>query len=319
MNKWSFPLVLLVAPALVVAGGAPPNSDSGPTDIVDLLLNSINLAYHPTLMGAAGDLAVQQLKETAQGDYILAIDGGIPTAFNGHTCLLWTDQGNEVTAMEAVEMLAPGASAVLSIGTCASYGGIPAGGPNPTGVVSVSELTGGPTVNIPGCPTHPDWIVWTIAHLLTGEMPDLDEKNRPRALYGQEIHKNCPLKERDEANTFGVRDRCLKKLGCKGPKTKSDCPSRKWNNGTNWCIAAGSICVGCTESGFPDQFSPFYKVEYGYEHYVKSTHELPNVINSLRTVTGIDPTQGWAGTDVDGDGKIGLAEAISALRNQSTP
>ncbi len=66
-------------------------SDSGPTDIVDLLLNTINLAYHPTLMGAAGDLAVQQLKETAQGSYILAIDGGIPTAFNGHTCLLWND------------------------------------------------------------------------------------------------------------------------------------------------------------------------------------------------------------------------------------
>jgi hydrogenase small subunit len=292
-------------------------SDSGPTDIVDLLFNTISLAYHPTLMGAAGDLAVQQLKETAAGSYILAVDGGIPTAFNGHTCLLWTDQGKEVTAMEAVEMLAPGAAAVLSIGTCASHGGIPAGGSNPTGIVSVSELTGAPTVNIPGCPTHPDWIVWTIAHLLTGEMPELDERNRPKELYGTEIHKQCPLKERDEAKTFGIRNRCLKSLGCKGPRTKSDCPSRKWNNGTNWCIEAGGICVGCTERGFPDEFSPFYKIEYKYDLYEKSTPELTDAINSLRTITGQDTSQGWSGTDVDGDGKVGLAEAISALRNLS--
>ena len=299
-------------------------SDSGPTDIVDLLLNTINLTYHPTLMGAAGDLAVQQLKETAQGSYILAIDGGIPTAFNGHTCLLWNDEGTEVTAMEAVEMLAPGAAAVLSIGTCASYGGIPAGGPNPTGIVSVSELTGGNTVNIPGCPTHPDWIVWTIAHLLAGEMPALDEENRPTELYGREVHKNCPYKERDEAKTFGIKDRCLEELGCKGEKTKSDCPSRKWNNGTNWCIGAGAICIGCTESGFPDRFSPFYKIEYKYDLYEKppqeeNNAELSDVINSLRTVTGEDNAQGWSTVDVDGDGKVGLAEAISNLRNLSTP
>lgn len=251
-------------------------SDSGPTDIADLLLNTIDLAFHPTLMGAAGDLAVKQLKDTAQGNYILAVDGGIPTAFNGHTCLLWTDEGKEVTAMEAVQMLAPNADAVLSIGTCASYGGMPAADPNPTGIVSVSELTGINTVNIPGCPTHPDWIVWTIAHLLTGEMPQLDDRSRPTALYGSKLHENCPRKEYDEIKTFGVENRCLKALGCKGPETKSDCPSRKWNNGTNWCIGAGAICIGCTERDFPDQFSPFYKLEYEYKQFDKSGPEDPS-------------------------------------------
>lgn len=240
-------------------------SDSGPTDVADLLLNTIELAYHPNLMGAAGDLAVQQLKATAQGSYILAVDGGIPTAFDGHTCLLWTDQGEEITAMDAVKMLAQDAAAILSVGTCASYGGMPAGDPNPTGIVSVGELTGMGTINIPGCPTHPDWIVWTIAHLLSGEMPALDESRRPRALYGTEVHKKCPLKERDEAKTFGIKNRCLKELGCKGEETDSDCPSRKWNNGTNWCIGAGAICIGCTERNFPDKFSPFYKIEYSYK------------------------------------------------------
>ena len=251
-------------------------SDSGPTDIADLLFNTIDLVFHPTLMSAAGDLAVQQLKNTAEGSYILAVEGGIPTAFGGHTCMLWTEGGRDVTAMEAVQTLAPNAAAILSIGTCASHGGIPAASPNPTGIVSVGELTGLDTVNMPGCPTHPDWIVWTVAHLLAGEMPQLDERSRPRALYGTEIHKNCPRKGQGEAKTFGIEAKCLKELGCKGPETKADCPSRKWNNGSNWCIGAGAICIGCTERDFPDKFSPFYKLEYEYKHFEKPVPEEPN-------------------------------------------
>lgn len=250
------------------------NSD-GSRDIADLLLHTIDLVFHPTLMAAAGDLAVQQLNTTAQGSYILAVEGGIPTAFNGATCMLWSENGQEVTAMEAVRRLAPNAAAVLSIGTCASYGGIPAAGSNPTGIVSVGQFTGQNTVNMPGCPAHPDWIVWTIAHLLTGEMPSLDERNRPTALYGTEVHKTCPRKEQDEIKTFGTTQGCLKALGCRGPETHSDCPSRKWNSGTNWCIDAGAICIGCTHDEFPDKFSPFYKIEYGYQQYDKQVPEDP--------------------------------------------
>ena len=260
-------------------------SDSGPTDIADLLFNTIDLVFHPTLMSAAGDLAVQQLKNTAEGSYILAVEGGIPTAFGGHTCMLWSEGGTDVTAMEAVQSLAPNAAAILSIGTCASHGGIPAASPNPTGIVSVSELTGLSTINMPGCPTHPDWIVWTVAHLLAGEVPQLDDRSRPTALYGTEIHKNCPRKEQDEAKTFGIANKCLKELGCKGPETKSDCPSRKWNNGTNWCIGAGAICIGCTERDFPDKFSPFYKLEYEYNNFEKPVTEDPNPAEPNQTNT----------------------------------
>jgi hydrogenase small subunit len=293
-------------------------SDSGPTDIADLLTNTIDLIFHPTLMAAAGDLAVQQLNETAMGSYILAVEGGIPTAFNGNTCLLWSENGHDVTAMEAMERLAPNAAAVLSIGTCASYGGIPAAGSNPTGIVSVGEFTGQNTVNMPGCPTHPDWIVWTIAHLLTGETPELDDRNRPTALYGTEIHKTCPRKGQGEANTFGDGQKCLKPLGCRGPETRSDCPSRKWNNGTNWCIGAGAICIGCTERDFPDKFSPFYKIEYSYEHFDKPVEEEPNPEE-----TPPEPTDGslvmtkavWEATknriNTEGKGIVGQIVTIS--------
>ncbi len=250
-------------------------SNTGPKDIADLLFNTIDLTFHANLMGAAGDLAVQQLKDTAAGNYILVVDGGIPTAFNGHTCLLWTDQGRDVTAMEAVKVLAPKADVVLAVGTCASYGGIPAGNPNPTGIASVSRISGVKTVNIPGCPTHPDWIVWTIAHLLAGEMPQLDSYNRPVALFASEVHKQCPRRDQGEAKVFGIENQCLKELGCKGPKTKADCPARKWNNATNWCVGAGALCIGCTEQGFPDAFSPFYNIEYQYLDYEKPPEENP--------------------------------------------
>jgi len=287
-------------------------SDTGPTDIADLLLGTIDLAFHPTLMAATGDLAVQQLKSAATGNYILAIDGGIPTAFNGNTCLVWTDNGKEVTALEAVELLAPQAAAVLGIGTCASSGGIPGGDPNPTGIVSVEQLVGSSVINIPGCPTHPDWIVWTIAHLLTGEMPTLDNQNRPSALFGRRVHSDCPMREREEAETFGIRNRCLEELGCKGEETRGDCPTRQWNGGTNWCIGAGGICIGCTESGFPDRFSPFYDVEYSYRQYDKPP---PDEGNDTLTISSAVWESSSAQLRVEGLGQTGQ---IVTLYNADT-
>lgn len=250
-------------------------SNSGPRDIADLLLNTIDLSFHANLMGAAGELAVQQLKDTTLGQYILVMEGGIPTAFNGNTCLLWSENGKDVTAMEAVRMLAPKAISVLCVGTCASFGGIPAGSPNPTGVVSVGQLTGLPTINIPGCPTHPDWIVYVIASLLAGTAPQLDARRRPKAIFNRKIHDICPRKGRNEAKVFGIPNDCLKALGCKGPETFADCPARKWNSETNWCIGAGAICAGCTEQGFPDRFSPFYKLEYGYREFTNQNPQQP--------------------------------------------
>jgi hydrogenase small subunit len=247
-------------------------STQAPADIADLLVNTIDLVFHPNLMGAAGDLAMDCLNQATAGEFILAVDGGIPTAFGGHACMVWTHNGQEVTALEAVRDLAPKAKAVLSIGTCASFGGIPAGTPNPTGIRSVRDASGRPTINIPGCPTHPDWIVWTVAQLLSGAAVALDSFGRPATLFGSEnlnVHKRCPREDSEEANTFGVEGRCLKELGCKGPRTQADCPTRKWNSGTNWCVGANAVCLGCTESGFPDKFSPFYTVEYAYADYPK--------------------------------------------------
>jgi hydrogenase small subunit len=231
-------------------------------DVADLLVNVVNLTFHPNLMSAAGDLAVAQIDNAVRtGGYILAVDGGIPTEFGGRTCTVWTDQNNhEVTALEAVQTLAPGAAYLLGIGTCASFGGIPSGGPNTTQIKSLAGATGRATINIPGCPTHPDWVVGTIAQLLAGTVPALDSSMRPSSLFSSTVHSRCPRNDGDETSSFGVDGACLRDLGCKGPRTRSDCPSRKWNSGVNWCIGANALCLGCTENGFPDSFAPFYQV-----------------------------------------------------------
>jgi len=233
-------------------------SASAPTDIADLLVNTIDLAFHPTLMAAAGDLAVSELRSAAGGSYVLAVEGGIPTAFGGATCTLWTEAGREYTALDAVRTLGPGAAAVLAIGSCASYGGIPGARPNPTGIQAVSAVAGRAVINIPGCPAHPDWIVWTIAQLLGGRSPKLDSVGRPATLYSSTVHDRCPRRTAGWAMGYGVDGACLQGLGCKGTATRADCPTRRWNGGTNWCVGANALCLGCTEQGFPDRFSAFY-------------------------------------------------------------
>jgi hydrogenase small subunit len=274
-------------------------SQQAPTDIADLLVNHIDLAFHPNLMGAAGDLAIQTLNQAVNNAYVLAIDGGIPTAFDGHACMLWTENGHEVSAKEAVIRLAADAAAILSIGTCASFGGIPAGNPNPTNILSVSELIGRQTINIPGCPTHPDWILWTVASLLAGVIPELDERGRPREFFREEIHKKCPRKGTGEAKIFGKEGVCLKELGCKGPSTKADCHLRQWNNATNWCIGANAVCLGCTERGFPDEFSPFYKIEYEYRD------QQPVDDNTSLRIIRAEFRSNSSELSVDGDGSSG--------------
>lgn len=228
-------------------------SPTAPVDAADVLINTVNLAYHPNLMAAAGDSAVAALRQAAvPGKYILAVEGGVPTAFGGAACLAFTENGRDVPFQEAVTSLAAQAWKILCVGTCASWGGIPAAAPNPTAIRGVRAVTGKTTVNIGGCPPHPDWIVWTIAKLLAGTLGSLDSYGRPRALFGgATVHDRCPRREREEAETYGVDRECLEELGCLGPDTRANCPSTLWNGGRNWCVDANAQCIGCTESTFP--------------------------------------------------------------------
>jgi hydrogenase small subunit len=230
-------------------------ADVMPNTVAEILVDNIKLAYHPNLMAVAGQDAAEQALFQNFGSYVLAIEGGIPTAFDGAACWAWSRNGIDVTFKEVVSQLAPGAAKVLAIGTCAGWGGIPGAVPDPTLVKGVGEYLGpgyaSKIINIAGCPPHPDWITWVVVQLILGNSISLDQSSRPRQFFGELVHEQCPRKKALEADTYGVDNTCLKNLGCRGPVTHANCPSLLWNNRTNWCVEANAPCIGCTEPGYP--------------------------------------------------------------------
>jgi len=233
--------------------------------VENLILDAISLDYHHTLQAASGT-AAEEAREHAMkeffGKYVLIVDGSIPLKDNG---VYSTIAG--MTNLQMLEEASKGAAAIIAVGTCASFGGLPHAKPNPTGAVSVSEIIKDkPVVNVSGCPPIPAVITGVIAHYLTwGTLPDLDKHNRPLSFFGDSIHDRCyrrPFYDQGKfAKTFddeGARNGwCLYELGCKGPTTYNACAVTKWNNGTSFPIQSGHPCLGCSEPDFWDAGS-FY-------------------------------------------------------------
>jgi hydrogenase small subunit len=297
---------------------------------------TLSIEYHPTVMAAEGDAAVANAN--AMAAYILVVEGsvqvGTPYSSNGSTslsgvagdyCHVGALSGGP-RLMNVVDTLAksPKCVAVLTVGTCAAYGGIPAGDPNPTQAKGVLDYfdwkypgltyptsgdnfysttyrgVRGKTINIPGCPPNPNWIIGTIAYIMAhldlsnpfgniaAALPPVDALLRPRMYYGERICNTCNRftgtatdtltyvglagnfinnNKPDDIGAPGAkRTYCLKYIGCKGSRTKSDCSLRKWQSpaygttGINWCVGAGAPCQGCTQDGFPDRMSPFHYI-----------------------------------------------------------
>ncbi len=234
-----------------------------------LLMRYISLMAHSTLSTATGKTFMDVLnKSIDQGGYYLVVEGSIPSGMP-KACLV----GHEpITKM--VSRAARNANAVIAVGSCASFGGIPSAENNPTGAVSVPDFlnTKGiskPTIILPGCPAHPDWTVGTIVHVLKFGIPALDEKNRPKMFYSKLIHDQCPKFSDYERENFAKSfsdDGCLFKLGCLGPNTHADCTVRFWNSGINTCIIAGGPCIGCASEDYASKTSfPFYRKGEAYE------------------------------------------------------
>ena len=232
----------------------------------NLILDLVSLDYHHTLQAAAG-FAAEEARGTAMkefdGKYLLLVDGSIPVADGG----IYGTWGGE-SFQDILEQSAKGAAAVVAIGSCASFGGLPKANPNPTGARPVSDLVKDkPVINVPGCPPIAVVMTGVLAHYLTfGKIPELDEQLRPRAFYGETIHDRCyrrPFYDEGKfAKTFddeGARSGwCLYELGCKGPTTHNACATIKWNAGTSFPIQSGHGCLGCSEPDFWDKGS-FYK------------------------------------------------------------
>lgn len=224
-----------------------------------LILDMISLDYHETLNAGAGHQAEaykHKSMEANWGQYILVVDGSIPVKDGGIYCMV---AGRPI--LDIVREVAEGAAAIIGIGSCAAWGGIPASDPNPTQAQSVQSVLPGKTViNIPGCPPNPYNFLSTVLYLLTfGKPPDLDGKNRPKFAYGRLIHENCERRPHFDAGRFALefgdyghrQGFCLYKLGCKGPETYANCPAIGFGDvgEGNWPVGIGHPCFGCTEEG----------------------------------------------------------------------
>jgi hydrogenase small subunit len=232
-----------------------------------LVLDTLSINYHETLMAAAGHDAVALLNQTMgddRGRYIAVIEGAIPTKDNGVYCTI----GGR-SALETAREVCANAAAVVTVGACAFYGGWPSANPNPTGATGVAgALPNTKVVNLPGCPPNGVNITATLVHFLTfGAMPETDALGRPLFAYGELIHDSCERRAHfdageyveawgDEAHRKGW---CLYKMGCKGPETHHNCAAVRWNDGTSWPVGAGHGCIGCSEPGFFDADTPFYR------------------------------------------------------------
>jgi hydrogenase small subunit len=233
-------------------------------DIASTLLDVINLQYHPNVSAASGEQVLhifERAEKELAGKFVLVVEGSIPVGADGLYCTIGEKDGKLITAMEWMNRLGTAAMAIIAVGACATFGGIPMAPPNPTGAKGVKAFLPGKTIiNIPGCPSHPEDMIGTIAHVLLFGIPKLDEQNRPVFLFGPDklIHDNCERRKYFDdgqfAKDFGdlaTGHMCLYELGCRGPVTHSPCPQRRWNNATNWCIGAGAPCIGCFAPEFP--------------------------------------------------------------------
>jgi hydrogenase small subunit len=224
--------------------------------IAEVILDLVSLDYHETLFAAAGhqaEAALQSAMKQHQGKYILVVEGAIPTKDDGVYCMI----GGR-TAIDILNDTAKDAGAIIAIGSCASWGGVPSAEPNPTGAVGAPQILKGKTVvTIPGCPSNPyNFLGVALQYATFGTLPKLDALGRPEFAFGRTIHEHCPRRAHFDAGRFAERfgdenhrqGYCLYKLGCKGPETHANCSVSHFCEVVDaWPIGIGSPCFGCTE------------------------------------------------------------------------
>jgi hydrogenase small subunit len=247
--------------------------------------------------------------------FVLVVEGSIPNeAVNqeGFWAAFGVDEsGQPIKTVDWIDRLAPHATAVVAVGTCATYGGIHAMQGNPTGAMGLPDHLGWefrskagiPIVCIPGCPVQPDNFTETLLYLvnqLMGRAPmiPLDRALRPAWLFQQTVHEGCDrggyYEQADFAAVHGGK-KCVVKLGCWGPVSLCNVPKRGWINGVGGCPNVGGVCIGCTMPGFPDKFMPFLEEPPGAKMSSAAVLTYGRAVRALRNFTqsSLDKEPRW--------------------------
>ena len=242
--------------------------------IAELAAFGIHVLWHPSLSEETGEDVQTILARVLEGRErldLLCVEGSILRGPHG-TGLFNKFAGTGRTMLDWVRDLAPLSGYCLAIGSCAAYGGIPSGSPDPTeacGLQYDASFRGGalsedfrsrhglPVINVSGCAPHPGWIMETLGALATGDFgpEDLDVFGRPLFYAKTLAHHGCERNEYYEFNAsaekFSDLGCLMEHLGCKATQAVGDCNQRGWNGGGS-CTHGGFTCVACTSPGFED-------------------------------------------------------------------
>jgi len=272
------------------------------------------ILYHPVLAAEAGSNFVQAYQDAADGKldapYVVILEGSVPDESitdDGYWSAMGAgrignaEEDQPIPIADWLRRLAPGAAAALAIGTCATWGGVPAAIGNPTGAMGLMDFLGVdyrsafgvPVVNIPGCAPVGDNFTETVAAIILflqglGPLPEFDELGRPSWLFGDTVHRKCErggfYEEGIFAREYGDKE-CLVELGCWGPVVNCNITSRGAINHMGGCMNTGGVCIGCTMPGFPDKFSPFYKAAPGSMVSSTTSRTTGSIIRRLRRLS----------------------------------
>ena len=240
---------------------------AGDPTTASLLLSVLSVDYHETLMTASGadaELARTSAAERYPDGYLAVIEGSVPKADGGSSCLV----GGRPFADVAREVC-DGAIATIALGTCAFDGGAPGAGGGSTDADGIRSVAGGSRlIMLPGCPVNAANLAATIVHWVTFKtLPPSDIMGRPLFAYGNLIHNQCERRPHFEFGEFALawgdegaqKGWCLYKVGCKGPETMGNCPTVRYGGGVSWNVRAGHGCIGCFMPNFWDAYEPSYK------------------------------------------------------------
>jgi len=249
------------------------NAES-PDLLSTLAAADINLLWHPSLSEETGSEVVAILQSILDGETrldALCVEGSILRGPMG-TGRFHMLGGTGKAMMEWVSELSEKAHYTIAVGSCAAYGGISAAGDNitdATGLQFEGEVSGGllgetyvsqsgfKTINISGCPVHPNWVTETLMSLALGEHSHdaVDLFGRPRMYADQLVHHGCNRNEYYEykasAEQPGDRGCMMENMGCLGTQAHADCNTRPWN-GDGSCTKGGYACINCTAPEFEE-------------------------------------------------------------------
>jgi len=218
---------------------------------LETLLDSIEFIHHPLLPCT---MTLKQLVKKLPKSDILIFEGAYKGDF----------ERAGVTMNELLMTLAQKSKHIISMGSCASFGGIfKESDPDKiSGIVYDKEKINGPLIDImdkvitlSGCPAHPTWLSFVIGMIRLGKTIRVDEFRRPKELYSYLVHNGCLRNEyfewKVDSKAFGTKEGCLfYDQGCQGPFTHGSCNKILWN-GVSSKTRSGTPCFGCTEPNFP--------------------------------------------------------------------